>query len=71
MHLRTHQQQQLLRISEARKRCERAERDSRRIALEAVASGVPQSRIADALGISRMTMWRWLRTDGHPTAATR
>jgi DNA invertase Pin-like site-specific DNA recombinase len=28
--------------------------------LEAVAAGVPQSRVAEAFGITRMTMWRWL-----------
>lgn len=50
---------------QARKRYDEAERAGRRIALEAVDAGVPQSRVADALGVSRMTMWRWLRADEH------
>ena len=59
MHLGTDHQQQLRSVTQARKRFEQAERAGRRTALEAIAAGVPQSRVADALGVSRMTLWRW------------
>ena len=48
-------------VAKARERRERAERDARRIALEAVGSDLPHTRVADAVGVTRMTIWRWLK----------
>lgn len=58
----SHDQSALLkRVVKARERREKAERDGRDDALLALAAGVPQSRVAEALGVTRMTMWRWLQ----------
>jgi transcriptional regulator with PAS, ATPase and Fis domain len=61
MNLTTEQHAILDEVAKARERRERAERDARRIALEALANGLPHTRVADALGITRMTIWRWLK----------
>ena len=62
MHLDPSQTELLGRVTKARKRMERSEREARLIVLEAVAGNVPQSRIAESLGVSRMTLWRWMQS---------
>jgi DNA invertase Pin-like site-specific DNA recombinase len=37
-----------------------AKQGLRAAALEAVDAGVPQTRVADAADVGRMTLWRWL-----------
>lgn len=37
---------------------------------EAVEAGVPQTHIAEALGVSRMTVWRWLHQPQEDAPAT-
>jgi DNA invertase Pin-like site-specific DNA recombinase len=75
MHLNPDQDALLGRVVKARKRREKAEGDGRDAALLAVAAGVPQSRVADAFGVTRMTMWRWLQEQADsqqsPTPARR
>ena len=61
MNLSPEQHSILDEVAKARERRERAERDARRIALEAVGSGLPHTRVADAVGVTRMTIWRWLK----------
>jgi DNA invertase Pin-like site-specific DNA recombinase len=75
MHLNPDQTALLKRVVKARERREKAESDGRDAALRAVAAGVPQSRVADAFGVTRMTMWRWLLeqadSEQSPTPARR
>src|SRR5437763_3187416 len=47
------------RIDQARKRTEQVERRARTVALRAVTAGVPVSRVAESLGVARMTLYRW------------
>ncbi len=59
----------LRRLVRARERIEQAERDARLLALEAVAEGVPQTHVADSLGVTRMTVWRWHHEAHHAVKA--
>ena len=68
MNLNPRQRQHLKLVIEARDRAEKAEREKRRIALEAVAAGVPAIRVANALRTSRMQLWRW-ENERSPRAA--
>ena len=61
MHLDPDQSALLRRVKKARERCEKAEREGRDAVLQAVAGGVPQSRVAEAFGVNRMWMWRMLQ----------
>ena len=56
-------------IIQTRKRVERAEKDAHRALLAAIKAGVPQTRVAQAAHISRMSMWRILNTDKSAGAA--
>lgn len=68
MHLDRDQSALLKRVVKARERCVKAERalataerNGHDAALRAVAAGVPQSRVAEAFGVSRMWLWRLLQ----------
>jgi DNA invertase Pin-like site-specific DNA recombinase len=68
MHLNSDQSALLKRVVKARERrdnaeraLQKAERDGHNAALRALEAGVPQSRVADAFGVTRMTVWRWLQ----------
>lgn len=60
MRLNQEQTDALANVQRARRRIEQAEQDARQAAFDAIALGVPHSRVAEAYGISRMTMWRLL-----------
>ena len=63
MRLNAEQTDALVHVEKARRRVEQAREDALRAALDAVNLGVPQSRVADAYGISRMSMWRLLTNE--------
>jgi hypothetical protein len=54
------QHQELKKVLEARRQYERAIGRMRRVVRDAVEEGLPRTAAADALGISRMTLHRWL-----------
>jgi transposase-like protein len=69
MHLNPDQSALVKRLEKARERREKAQRDGRNAALLAVEAGVPQSRVAEAFGVARMTMWRWLQEQAEDKGA--
>jgi transposase-like protein len=48
-------------LHSARSRWEQAEKDRRTAAIEAAADGMPVTHVADALGVNRVTVHRWIR----------
>jgi hypothetical protein len=60
--MREHERR-LDRVVQATNRLEGAKEALRDAALDAVDAGVPQTQVAEAADIGRMTMWRWLKED--------
>ena len=54
------QEGHLDRVAAAANRLDGAKEALRRVALDAVDAGVPQTRVAEAADVGRMTLWRWL-----------
>lgn len=59
----------LERVKAAQQRQEQAKRDLVDAIREAIAAGVTQLQICEALGISRPTIWRWLKEGPPPQRA--
>jgi O-acetyl-ADP-ribose deacetylase (regulator of RNase III) len=57
------QEGQLTRVAAAANRLDGAKQGLRDVALDAVTAGVPQTRVAEAADVGRMTLWRWLNED--------
>jgi DNA invertase Pin-like site-specific DNA recombinase len=51
------------RVVQAANRLDAAKEAVREAALDAVDAGVPQTRVAEAADIGRMTLWRWLKEE--------
>ena len=68
MHLSPEQAAALKRVTQTHKRAEQAAEAAHRAVLEAIELGVPQARVAEAGGPSRMTLWR-LRKPEKPTGS--
>jgi DNA invertase Pin-like site-specific DNA recombinase len=69
VHLKPRHQRKLAKLIEARERADQAEREAVKAAREAVKAGVPQQRVAEVLGVSRMTLWRRLQEDSPQRSA--
>jgi transcriptional regulator with PAS, ATPase and Fis domain len=54
------QQAKLRRVATARQRRDEAERELTAALTAALAADVPKARVAATLGVSDMTLWRWL-----------
>ena len=52
--------------SDAEARFHRAEEARQATALTAVASGLPKAQVADALGVSRQTVFAWVAQSRQP-----
>lgn len=57
-------ERQISRVVDAANRLEGAKRGLRAAVLDAVEAGVPQTHVAEAAEIGRMTLWRWLQGEG-------
>jgi DNA-binding phage protein len=57
------QEQQLTLVAAAANRLDGAKQALKDAALGAVDAGVPQTRVAEAADVGRMTLWRWLNED--------
>lgn len=64
MKLRTEQELELDRLSDAAGQLAAAREALRVAVFDAMDAGVPVARIADATGLARTTILRWLATEG-------
>ena len=75
--LTAEQRRHIQRAHEAQRRRDQADREHRQAIVAAATAGVPQARLADEFGVSRMSVWRWVsgattpqrRASAAPTAS--
>jgi transposase-like protein len=58
-------------LKAVRSRYQQAEKDRRAAAIEAAAQGVPVTHVADALGVNRVTVHRWIHDSKERPGAVR
>jgi len=57
------QKERIKQLYTARKGREQMETEIRELALASLANGVPMLQVAEALGVARTTLYRWMRNE--------
>jgi DNA invertase Pin-like site-specific DNA recombinase len=63
MRLSDEQEHKLSQVLAAGNQLDAAREQLRDVVFEALDAGIPQTRVAEASGLGRMTLWRWLNAE--------